>query len=149
LEEPFDLAVASCGGHPKDICLYQAQKGLNLCSHAVKPGGKIALFAACEEGVGDEVYYEYACRFESIEAALADFAELGFKMGAHKCYLFGKTLTRYEVVVESELDAGTLEKCHLRAGSVQEALDRWIAEFPGRPRVAVVPSANTTYFQKE
>ena len=46
IDEPFDLAVASCGGYPRDICLYQAQKGLNLCSHAVKPGGKIALLAA-------------------------------------------------------------------------------------------------------
>ncbi len=149
IDEPFDLAVASCGGYPKDICLYQAQKGLNLCSQAIKPGGKIALLAACEEGVGDAVYYDYACRFESIEAALADFALLGFKMGAHKCYLFGKTLTRHEVVVESELDAATLRNCHLQAGSAQEAVDRWVAAFQGRPRVAVVPNANTTYFHAE
>ena len=147
IDELFDLAVASCGGYPKDICLYQAQKGLNHCSHAVKPGGKVALLAACEEGVGDDVYLEYACRFESIEVAVADFLSHGFKMGAHKCYLFGKTLMRYEVVVESELDADMLRKCHLRAGSVQKAIDRWVAEFPGRPRVAVVPNANTTYFQ--
>ena len=32
IEERFDIVVASCGGHPKDICLYQAQKGLNLAS---------------------------------------------------------------------------------------------------------------------
>jgi|SRR5208283_5200441 len=147
IDDQFDMAVASCGGYPKDMCLYQAQKGLNLCSHAVRPGGKIALLAACEEGVGDDVYLEYACRFESIEVAMADFLSHGFKMGAHKCYLFGKTLSLYEVVIESELDPAMLRKCHLRAGSAQEAVDRWVAEFPGRPRVAVVPNANTTYFQ--
>jgi lactate racemase len=146
IHEQFDLAVASCGGHPKDICLYQAQKGLNLCSHAVKPGGGIALMAACEQGVGDDVYYDYACRFESIEAALADFRSTGFRMGAHKCYLFGTTLTRYDVVVESELDSGVLRNCHLTGGRVQDAIDQWVSQFSGRPRVAVIPSANTTYF---
>jgi lactate racemase len=146
IREQFDLGVASCGGHPKDICLYQAQKGLNLCSHAVKKGGGIAIMAACEQGVGDDVYYDYSCRFESTEAALADFRRTGFRMGAHKCYLFGTTLTRYDVVVESELDADVLRKCHLTGGRVQDAIDLWVSRFPGRPRVAVIPSANTTYF---
>jgi lactate racemase len=146
IHEQFDLAVASCGGYPKDICLYQAQKGLNLCSHAVKPGGGIALMAACEQGVGDDVYYEYTCRFESMEAALADFRNTGFRMGAHKCYLFGTTLTRYDVVVESELDPGVLRNCHLAGGRLQDAIELWVSQFPGRPRVAVIPSANTTYF---
>ena len=40
---------------------------------------------------------------------MADFLTHGFKMGAHKCYLFGKTLTRYEVIIESELDRLLLE----------------------------------------
>ena len=36
IAEKFDIVVASCGGYPKDICLYQAQKGLNLASHAAQ-----------------------------------------------------------------------------------------------------------------
>ena len=77
---------------------------------------------------------------------MADFLTHGFKMGAHKCYLFGKTLTRYEVIIESELDPAVIRKCHLRAGSVQLAVGRWVAELQERPRVAVIPNANTTYF---
>jgi len=50
IEEKFDIVVASCGGYPKDICLYQAQKGLNLASHALKPGGHILLLAASPQG---------------------------------------------------------------------------------------------------
>ncbi len=146
LEKKFDIAVASCGGRPKDICLYQAQKGLNLASHAVKPDGKILLLAACEQGVGDGVYFEYVSRFETAEAAYEDFKKTGFKMGAHKSYLFGRTLMNYEVAIESNLDKEMLGRCHLTAGPAQETLNRWVDEFPGRPRVAVIPNANTTYF---
>lgn len=77
---------------------------------------------------------------------MADLRDTGFRMGAHKCYLFGTTVTRYDVVMESELEAGVLMNCHLKGGRVQDAIDGWISGFPGRPRVAVIPSANTTYF---
>ena len=92
IEEKFDIVVASCGGYPKDICLYQAQKGLNLASQAVKKGGHILLLAASTQGVGDDVYFDYVSQFTSPEEVLTDFKEQGFRMGAHKAYLFGRTL---------------------------------------------------------
>jgi nickel-dependent lactate racemase len=146
ISRKFDMAVVSCGGYPKDICLYQAQKGLNLASHAVKPNGKILLLAECPQGVGDDIYHEYVCQFDTAEAAMADFKNRGFKMGAHKAYLFGKTLTNHEVVIDSDMPRDVLRHCHLTAGHAQDILNRWIAEFPERPQVAVVPNANTTYF---
>jgi nickel-dependent lactate racemase len=146
IDELCDVAVASCGGHPKDICLYQAQKGLNLASMAVRPGGKILLLACCEEGVGDDAYYEYACRFASAEDAMEDFTSGEFKMGAHKSYLFGLTLTRFEVVLCSDLDYETLARCHIKKGEAQQVVDTFINEQPAGTKVAVVPAANTTYF---
>jgi len=146
ISRKFDIAVVSCGGYPKDICLYQAQKGLNLASQAIKSGGKILLLAECPQGVGDDIYYEYVCQFDTTEAAMADFKSHGFKMGAHKSYLFGKTLTNYEVVIDSDMPRDVLRHCHLTTGHAQDILNQWIAEFPERPQVAVVPNANTTYF---
>ncbi|MEW6265934.1 MAG: nickel-dependent lactate racemase [Thermodesulfobacteriota bacterium] len=148
ISEQYDLAVASCGGYPKDICLYQAQKGLNLASRAVKPGGGILLLASCDQGVGDQVYFDYVSRFDSCREAMEDFRRGGFRMGAHKAYLFGRTLSRYEVAIESEMSAEDLRRCYLAPRPAQETLDRWLAERPGRPRVAVVPNANTTYFYR-
>ena len=98
--------VASCGGHPKDICLYQAQKGLNLASQALKPGGHILLLAASPQGVGDDIYFDYVSQFTSPEEVIRDFKSTGFRMGAHKAYLFGRTLVNYNVAVFSDLDAG-------------------------------------------
>ena len=87
IDDSYDIMVASCGGYPKDICLYQAQKGLNLASQAVREGGNILLLAASPQGVGDDVYFDYVSQFTSPEEVLADFRKQGFRMGAHKAYL--------------------------------------------------------------
>jgi lactate racemase len=148
IEKPFDIVIASCGGHPKDICLYQAQKGLNLASQCAREGGRILLLAACGQGVGDALYHDYVRQFSTPHAQLRDFEEQGFRMGAHKAFLFSRTLTHFEVVVVSELDAATLAGCHMTKGPLQQTVDRWLAVMPGKPRIAVVPNANTTYFYK-
>lgn len=149
LQEQFDIVVASCGGYPKDICLYQAQKGLYHASMAVKPGGKILLLAACPQGVGDDIYFDYVCQFATPKELLEDFRKTGFRMGAHKAYLFGRTLSEFEVAVASDLDTRTLSHCHLRAGDPNVIIREWVDEFNGRPRLAVIPNANTTFFHRE
>ncbi len=52
LEEPVDAVITSSAGYPLDLTYYQAIKGITAASHIVKPGGKILLMAACEEGAG-------------------------------------------------------------------------------------------------
>jgi len=146
IEEKYDIVIASCGGHPKDICLYQAQKGLNLASQAVKKGGHILLLAASSQGVGDDVYFDYVSQFTSPEEVLADFKKQGFRMGAHKAYLFGRTLSEFDVAVSSELEPGVLQKCHLRAADPSRVIGEWVDNFEHPPRIGVIPNANTTYF---
>lgn len=146
LDERFDIIVASCGGYPKDITLYQAQKGLNMASQALKPEGKILLLAACEQGVGDQRYYDYVCSFQSIQDAMQDFKSRSFQMGLHKCYLFGCTLNKHQAVIHTELDQETIANCLLTKGEAQETLNAWLSNFPGTPSVGVVPYANTTFF---
>ncbi len=149
ISNKFDIVIASCGGYPKDICLYQAQKGLNLASQALKPGGRILLLAASPQGVGDDIYFDYVTHFSHPEDVLRDFQKIGFRMGAHKAYLFGRTLTHFDVAVFSDLDPGILRQCHLRAADPTTVIQEWVTEFDGRPRIAVVPNANTTYFYSD
>ena len=146
IKERFDIAIASCGGHPKDINLYQAQKGLAHAALAVKPGGKILLMGACPQGVGDEVYFDYVSRFTTPEAVLEDFNRMGFKIRAHKAFLFSRTLVAFDVAVASDIEPEILSKCHLKACDPQETITKWVEGFPGNPTVAVIPNANTSYF---
>ena len=52
LEEPVDAVITTSAGYPLDLTFYQAIKGITAAAHIVKPGGKILLLAACEEGAG-------------------------------------------------------------------------------------------------
>ena len=54
--EPADAVIVSCGGFPKDINLFQANKALDNATQAVKRGGSIILVAECAEGIGNQVY---------------------------------------------------------------------------------------------
>ena len=145
-DEKFDIVIASCGGHPKDIYLYQAQRGLNLASQALKPGGHILLLAASSQGVGDDIYFDYVAQFTNPEEVLRDFKKSGFQMDAHKAYLFGRTLIDVDVAISSDLDPGVLRKCLLRAADPTVIINEWVEAFSSTPRIAVVPNANTTYF---
>jgi nickel-dependent lactate racemase len=149
IDEKFDIVVASCGGYPKDICLYQAQKGLHLASQAVKTGGHILLLAALSQGVGDDIYFDYVSQFTTPEELLADFRKHKCRMGAHEAFLFGRTLSEFDVAICSELDQGILKKCHLRAANPSQVIAEWLENFTeNSKKIGVITNANTTYFYK-
>jgi lactate racemase len=52
LDEPVDAVITTAAGYPLDLTYYQAIKGITAASHIVRHGGKILLFAECQEGVG-------------------------------------------------------------------------------------------------
>lgn len=59
IQEPADLVIVSCGGHPRDINYIQTHKSLHHAFYAVKPGGVIILLAACPEGIGSQTLLEW------------------------------------------------------------------------------------------
>jgi len=144
-DEPYDIVIASCGGHPKDICLYQAQKALTAAMQCARPGGRIMLAAECSQGIGDEDYHDYVRRFPDPHALKKNFEAGPFKMGAHKAYLFARTLTQFSVVLHTSLDAQILKECQLTCGALQNTVNAWIAECTN-PRIAVLQNANSSFF---
>ena len=49
IREQADIVIASTGGYPKDINLYQSQKTIDNAVYAMKPGGVIILLADCPD----------------------------------------------------------------------------------------------------
>jgi len=49
IKKKAEVVIASAGGYPKDINVYQAQKALNNAHQAIKSGGTIVLLAECLE----------------------------------------------------------------------------------------------------
>lgn len=123
VEEPADVVIASCGGHPKDVNLYQAQKTLENAVQAVKPGGQVILLACCPEGIGSEVYEEWARRHESlvdIEKAL----KANFQLGGHKAFAVARAMERGRVFLVSGLAPEAVSSLgFVPAGSLREAVE--------------------------
>ena len=77
------MVIASPGGTPKDINLYQAQKTLDNVGGAVRDGGVIVLVARCREGFGNKVFEEWMTGMGTPQV-LIDRIQQEFVLGGHK-----------------------------------------------------------------
>lgn len=103
LEQLADVVIASCGGYPKDINLYQAHKTLDNALAAMKPGGQLVLLAQCRDGVGSELYEEWACKYSDIKTLEAALKE-NFVLGGHKAYKVAELLQKGKVYLVSDFE---------------------------------------------
>ena len=142
IPERSDIVLASCGGHPKDLNLYQAQKALENASRAVKPGGTVILMAECSEGLGDGVFTEYMAGMD-LDEILNSIVEK-FVLGGHKAAAVARVLKKCNVILVTGMDPDLVRTCKfLWAPSVQEALSRAFAELGQAATVWVMPYAGS------
>ncbi len=122
LDRLADVVIASCGGYPKDINIYQAHKTLDNCARAMKPGGKMLLLAECTEGIGSAAYEQWASRYRTVEAVEAALRS-NFMLGGHKAYTVAKLLQRGDVYLVSALPSDLAEMLgFIPAGTLEEAV---------------------------
>jgi len=141
----YSLMISSPGGHPKDINLYQAQKGLAHAALVTKPGGTIILVAACPEGTGSPHYEEWMPDKTSYEDVFRQFSAEGFRIGPHKAYQIARDALKVRFMFFSELDI-TLARALLLnpVTDLQAALDSALAELQPGNRIGVLPHASST-----
>ena len=58
IDEKADIVIASAGGYPKDISLYQSQKTLDNARYAVKKGGVVVILAECPDIAEPSEYFK-------------------------------------------------------------------------------------------
>jgi nickel-dependent lactate racemase len=145
VSEPFDLMIASPGGHPKDINLYQAQKGLAHAALVTKEGGTIILVAPCPEGTGSDKYEQWMEGMTSYEAVFERFKREGFRIGPHKAFLIARDANRANVLLVSRMPADFVRRLLLTpVSSLDQALSLAIGNLPSNARIGVMPWANAT-----
>jgi len=101
-----DCVVASAGGHPADIDLYQLQRVLNNVAPAVKDGGTIVLVGRCGEGVGQKRFGEWMRKYSVAE--ILSMPEDSITAEAHRAYATALVMERCEVAVVSDMDPDEL-----------------------------------------
>lgn len=142
---PFDLVIASPGGHPKDINLYQSQKALRHASQVAREDGVVILVAACPEGVGSAGYQAWMADVRSHEEVFARFEREGFQVGPHKALLISQDSMHRRVYLVSEMAPDLVRGMLLTPmDDLETALAAALAEFPENGRIGILPRASST-----
>jgi nickel-dependent lactate racemase len=141
----FELVLASVGGHPKDINLYQAQKALTHAALICKDGGVVILVAACPEGSGSSYFEEFMQKVSTPQQALEEFKKIEFRVGPHKAFQFARELVRIHVILVSEMPSDLVRKLMLVPAANIRAAIQQAEEFLGPDyAIAVLPHATNT-----
>ena len=142
LSTKVPIAIASTGGYPKDINLYQAQKSLDNAARTVAEGGTLVLLAECSDGVGHDVFEQWMREAPSPTACLARF-EQGFVLGGHKAAAIARLAVRmYQIaLVSSLLPEDVREMGLVPYETAQAAVDQALAYYGPDASVIVMPHA--------
>lgn len=140
-----DIVVASCGGFPKDINLYQAHKALENAALAVKKGGIIVLLAECPEGVGHEKMESWLISSKTTDDPIERLKKEGFQLGPHKVMRIALIRKKARIfLVSNSLPDGFAPTFFEIFKSPKEALDKALAELGRSSSILVMPYAGST-----
>ena len=144
LKQQADVVVASAGGYPKDIDLYQASKALINAKEAVKKGGVIILLAECIEGFGGSEVQQMIEDFSDNYSREKALREL-FSVAKYTGYLIAEIAENFNVILVSSLNSKLLGNANIKVASdVEDALNIAIQEKGIDSKIYCMPyGANT------
>ena len=143
IEKKADVVIASTGGYPKDINVYQAQKALDNAYQAVKPGGTIILLAECSEGYGQATFERWIEEANSTDDIINRLKKK-FVLGGHKAFGIARVAKEVEVILISSLPPEKVRKLFfIPMENVSQALN-YVKDKHGEDFQAhILPSGNT------
>lgn len=140
-----EIVIASAGGYPKDINLYQAQKAIDNASQAVRPGGIIILVASCQEGPGDEVFTRWAREASSPEELLRR-VQRDFELGGHKAAAIARYLEKAQIFLVSDMEPTLVKEFYLTPFSdLSTAYKEARARLGDNASVWIIPQAGSVF----
>ncbi|MEJ2209059.1 MAG: nickel-dependent lactate racemase [Anaerolineae bacterium] len=142
IERPADIVLASAGGYPKDVNLYQAQKALDNAAYALRDGGVLILAAECPEGLGNATFEDWLSSAPPDE--LLNRIQQQFVLGGHKAAAVAAVLRRAEVYLVSALPDDLVHRCGMVSfADLDSALAAALGRMGARARVLVLPQGGS------
>ena len=151
IDEKADIVIASAGGYPRDINLYQSQKTLDNARYAAKKGGIVIIVAECPDISEPPEYFKwfgYPDLYEQERALRENYDLPGWVALRHSECCRDNTVIL--LTLPENKDYARTAKLH-PVRSMEEAL-KLAYEMCGldRPKVSVIPfGANTFPFFPE
>jgi len=144
IKEKAELVIASAGGYPKDMNLYQSSKALVNAVQAVETGGYLVLLADAEEGIGhpevEDIIQNYNNNLER-----EDYLRRDFTISRYVGYLITKETESINTILVSGIEEQLLSSTDIRVvKSLQQALDILEREAGEVPEFYIMPDAANT-----
>lgn len=135
IEKEADIVIASCGGYPKDINLYQSTKSIFNAARAVKKGGTVIFLAECREGSGAPDFFSW---IEPLKKGVLD-EELraNFTIGGYIFYALCEAIAKSNMLMLSEIDPNFVKDLNIDSyKNIEKLLEK--VDFEGKD-VCVLP----------
>ncbi len=146
INQQADIVIASAGGYPKDINLYQSQKTIDNAVYAMKPGGAAIILAECPDISEPAEFFDWFDHADFIEMETAvrnNFLISGWVAVRQREYARQGAiimLTRAD-----NIDAARKAKV-IGASTMQEALDKaYAACRTPTPKITIMPQGANTF----
>ncbi len=146
IQEQADIVIASAGGYPKDINLYQSQKTIDNAVYAMKPGGVVVLLSECPDiSEPGEFFnwFDFPNALEQEKAVRANFSIAGWVAVRQLEYM----KMGYVLMVTREENIELARKAGVHGvTSIAEAL-ALAREKCGtdRPKITIMPQGANTF----
>ncbi|MFU0824579.1 nickel-dependent lactate racemase [Clostridium sp.] len=121
IKEKADIVIASCGGYPKDINLYQSTKSLFNAALALKQGGTMILLAECRDGAGADSFFSW---IEPLKKGELDSAlRKGFTIPGYIFYAAIERSRNANVILVTSMNGELIKPMGIKAvKTLEEAL---------------------------
>ena len=141
MDEPADAVVTTSAGYPLDLTFYQAIKGITAAAHIVKPGGKILLIAACDEGAGAPEFSRMLRENPSASEFLKNIANSPVTIDQWQLEKLALVAAKAEVLfyvpgLPREHHAALWGRAH---GTAAEAIEALTSSLDRNAKIAVIP----------
>jgi len=139
-----DIVIASPGGYPKDIDLYQTHKAMENARLAVEKGGIIIVTGECRDGLGEEKFAE-ALNGKLSPQELIEELKNNFILGRHKASRIAKIHLDSQIYLVSNLADEIKKNLFIKSfNSLEEAFSEAIKVQGEKVKVLVMPYGGST-----
>lgn len=135
-----DVVIASCGGYPKDLNLYQGVKSLLNGINALRPGGTFVFLCECPEGGGAPDFFDWTKPLAG--GRLDESLREAFTIAGYIFYASCEAIRKAgRFLMLSKIDPALVRDMRIQSFQSVEALT---AELPLEGRsVAVIPNGGS------
>ena len=115
-----DAIIASCGGYPKDMSLYQGTKTIDTVEPALKTGGTLILIIEARDGGGPAEYFDWIQNLR--DGTMEDRLRNHFTIPGYIFFLNCEQAQRYRILMLTSIPPKEVAPMGIEAYNNMEAL---------------------------